>query len=262
MSLYPSEVQTYREKVNLPGVTFDTTDKATLFVEDLTVLEDEVSAIETTLGVNPQGTFESVAARLDAAGGVSSFNGSTGDVSAEGANIGAGVPVYNGSTSDGGATILEFKTLTSSDSSVMITDRGTDVDITAGTSTGFIEIPFLIHENTGAKTNTNYEDLWQPCVIDLSGYSNVISVVFRADMTSSDPTPPTMYAQLRNLTAGVVIAESEVSATPEQYEHAVVSSEDLAAIIGNTPQSLSVRVKVSGGTAYFYGLSILIRCGV
>ena len=65
MSGFPSAIKTYRAKLNLPGVTFETTDKRTLFVEDVTALETEITAIETELGTNPKGAKTSVKARLD-----------------------------------------------------------------------------------------------------------------------------------------------------------------------------------------------------
>lgn len=69
MVKYPDEIFTGREIANLPGIEYKEEDKTTIFAEDVGGLNAEVQAIETTLGVNPQGDFETVADRLDAGGG-------------------------------------------------------------------------------------------------------------------------------------------------------------------------------------------------
>ena len=65
MSSYPTATISFREKTNLPGMVYDATKKTTLFVEDLSVVENEVIAIENELGTSPKGTKASVKARLD-----------------------------------------------------------------------------------------------------------------------------------------------------------------------------------------------------
>lgn len=69
MVKYPSEIFTGREIANLPGIEYKEEDKTTIFAEDVGGLNAEVHAIESTLGVNPQGEFDTVADRLAAGGG-------------------------------------------------------------------------------------------------------------------------------------------------------------------------------------------------
>ncbi len=61
---YPDDVYVQRTLENVTGVVFDDTKTTRLFAEDVIELGDEVSAIETELGVDPKGTFDDVAARL------------------------------------------------------------------------------------------------------------------------------------------------------------------------------------------------------
>lgn len=64
-------------------------------------------------------------------GGVTSFNGLTGDVFNEGQNIGVGVPVFLQNSVVGQELFFEFRGLTSTDGSVTITDNTTDIDLSA-----------------------------------------------------------------------------------------------------------------------------------
>lgn len=61
---YPAATKTFREKENLAGLNYDSNNKRTLFVEDLTQIEDEVIAIEEELGAEVSGDAETVADRL------------------------------------------------------------------------------------------------------------------------------------------------------------------------------------------------------
>lgn len=65
MSLYPNEIDTFREKENLPGHPFDSANKKAFFVEDIQALESDVVAIESELGLNPKAGEADVASRLD-----------------------------------------------------------------------------------------------------------------------------------------------------------------------------------------------------
>lgn len=62
---YPAATKTFREKENLAGLNYDSNNKRTLFVEDLTQIEDEVIAIEEELGAEVSGDAETLADRLD-----------------------------------------------------------------------------------------------------------------------------------------------------------------------------------------------------
>jgi len=69
MADYPGSITDPRTVANLPGETYDATKTTRLYAEDINKANDEIVAIETTLGLNPQGDFDTVADRLDAGGG-------------------------------------------------------------------------------------------------------------------------------------------------------------------------------------------------
>lgn len=64
MADFPASIYTAREIENLPGIDFDSTKKQVLFAEDVQGITDEITAIESTLGENPQGSFDTVVAWL------------------------------------------------------------------------------------------------------------------------------------------------------------------------------------------------------
>lgn len=69
MASYPNDIYSHREMENLPGTTYDPSAKKTLFAEDIGSLSSELAAIETTLGINPQGAYGTVAERIGDIGG-------------------------------------------------------------------------------------------------------------------------------------------------------------------------------------------------
>lgn len=69
MAIYPDNIFTGREVEDLPGINYNASDKTTIFAKDIGDLNGEVQAIEQTLGVNPQGEYDTVADRLAAGGG-------------------------------------------------------------------------------------------------------------------------------------------------------------------------------------------------
>lgn len=69
MSNYPGAIDEFRTVQNLPGILYESTDTTTVFAEDTNSHSDAISAIESTLGINPQGDYDTVADRLDASGG-------------------------------------------------------------------------------------------------------------------------------------------------------------------------------------------------
>lgn len=92
-STYPGARDTFHTPINQPGTALDDTHPTSIFSEHFSERSDAIIAIEETLGANPQGEFETVAARLDAGGG-----GGVG-------NLDGGVPssTYGGTTAiDGG----------------------------------------------------------------------------------------------------------------------------------------------------------------
>lgn len=64
MSVFPGGIFSQRTLENVTGVVYDAAKKTKIFAEDLLGLGDEVTAIEETLGVNPQGDFDTVAERI------------------------------------------------------------------------------------------------------------------------------------------------------------------------------------------------------
>lgn len=67
MADFPSSIFDPRTVENLPGVSYDAADTQTLYAEDINAATAEIVAIEETLGENPEGSFDTVAERLDAA---------------------------------------------------------------------------------------------------------------------------------------------------------------------------------------------------
>lgn len=65
MAAYPDAVFEPRITENLPGVVFDADLSTEVFAEDYAYPADEIVAIETALGLVPQGSYDDVAARLD-----------------------------------------------------------------------------------------------------------------------------------------------------------------------------------------------------
>ncbi len=57
---------TPRDHENKSGITFDDTKKKVVYAEDLEKLENEIVAIQTALGINPQGGASTVSDRIAA----------------------------------------------------------------------------------------------------------------------------------------------------------------------------------------------------
>lgn len=70
MADFPGAIASLRTVDNLPGITYDATKTKQLFAEDINLMAEEVMAIESTLGVNPEGAYPTVVDRLNAMGGV------------------------------------------------------------------------------------------------------------------------------------------------------------------------------------------------
>ena len=69
MANFPNTIYTPRDTENLPGITFNPADKKNLYSEDFQGIGNELNAIETILGVNPQGIYATVKAWLTALAG-------------------------------------------------------------------------------------------------------------------------------------------------------------------------------------------------
>lgn len=67
MADFPENIYAGRELENADGVVFDADQHTRFFAEDLNSVNDEITAIETVLGENPQGEFDTVSERIAAA---------------------------------------------------------------------------------------------------------------------------------------------------------------------------------------------------
>lgn len=66
MSDFPTSIYTQRALENVPGQTYDDTKPQRFYAEDLIQLGDEITAIETVLGENPAGAYDTVREWLEA----------------------------------------------------------------------------------------------------------------------------------------------------------------------------------------------------
>lgn len=67
MADYPESIYDPRTVANVDGTVYEPTETTRIFAEDVNLANDEIVAIEETLGENPQGDFETVAERLEGA---------------------------------------------------------------------------------------------------------------------------------------------------------------------------------------------------
>ena len=66
MADFPTSIYSERDTENLPGITYDPTNKRDLYSEDFQNHAAEIIAIETILGTTPQGIYATVKAWLTA----------------------------------------------------------------------------------------------------------------------------------------------------------------------------------------------------
>lgn len=66
MVSYPGSIYDPRTKENDPDVEYDPEETTKIFAEDVSKLDDEVVAIQTELGTDPKGDFDTVKKRLEA----------------------------------------------------------------------------------------------------------------------------------------------------------------------------------------------------
>lgn len=69
MTTYPGAIDEFRNTANIQGVVFNPDDETTVFAEDTNAHSSAIVAIQETLGVNPQGSYSTVADRIAAGGG-------------------------------------------------------------------------------------------------------------------------------------------------------------------------------------------------
>ena len=60
MASYPNSIYSPREKENKSGIVYDADKKTSIFAEDIVKDDDEIVAVETELGTNPKGAYDSV----------------------------------------------------------------------------------------------------------------------------------------------------------------------------------------------------------
>ena len=65
-SEYPNEIDEFRDVENLPGIVRDDADLKNFFAEDFHDLANAIIAIQETLGLNPEGEYETVLEWLEA----------------------------------------------------------------------------------------------------------------------------------------------------------------------------------------------------
>ena len=71
--MYPADIYDPRLKENVPAHPFVEAESTTGFAEDLISLDENVVAVEETLGVNPQGAFDTVDERIASKFGPGNF---------------------------------------------------------------------------------------------------------------------------------------------------------------------------------------------
>lgn len=90
---FPSAIYDPVVKENVPKRTYDATKVTRIFAEDFNIPNEEIIAIEETLGTNPQGAYDTVSERIAAVegggGAVDSVNGQTGVVVLDAGDVGA-----------------------------------------------------------------------------------------------------------------------------------------------------------------------------
>lgn len=67
MSVYPDAIDTYRQPENQPGTDINDAPSTAIFAEHFGDISDAVRRTQQTLGLNPNGEFDTVAERLAAA---------------------------------------------------------------------------------------------------------------------------------------------------------------------------------------------------
>lgn len=65
MARYPDEEFAFRLIENVPGVEYDPDNKRKLFAEDLQEITNEIAAIEEALGLNINGSFDTLKLRIE-----------------------------------------------------------------------------------------------------------------------------------------------------------------------------------------------------
>jgi len=97
MAEFPTSVYSPRTKANKAGVVYDALKTKNIYAEDVSKLDAEVVAIETILGLNPSGDYDTVVEWLEAlqaGGGAQNFGNCDGGTPVS--NYGAIDPVDGG----------------------------------------------------------------------------------------------------------------------------------------------------------------------
>lgn len=133
MADYPNGVYSPRTKENEADVVYDE-DKSTIgYAEDVSLLDDEVVAIETELGADPKWDSADVAERLK---GIRSLSDSNKDlINIKVANVGIGTNNPLAQLHTTGGRIKKTTRITSSPYNVLVTDDVIFVDTDGGNIT-------------------------------------------------------------------------------------------------------------------------------
>lgn len=133
MTDFPASIYAQRTLENVAGRTFDSAQTRRLYAEDMIQLGDEVTAIETVLGVEPQGAYATVKAWITALAAALAdvvsvpSGGTTGQVLTKASNAdfdvdwedagggGAVTPGYTQKAASGGATGVSSITISGLD---------------------------------------------------------------------------------------------------------------------------------------------------
>lgn len=95
MTDYPDDTYSPREKENKSGVVYDPVKKTIVYVEDITMLDDEVVAIETELGTLPKWASGSVKERLKGIRSLADANEDVVIVKGDSVGIGTDTPSFS-----------------------------------------------------------------------------------------------------------------------------------------------------------------------
>jgi len=140
---YPGAVDSYTN----PRPSDALSAASALHTSQHTNINDAMTAVQTTLGVDPQGGFGTVVLRFDATEAgtganlsrITSLESATGDFVQDGANLGSGANVFSAKSGSN----LQFKTVQAG-SNIGITESGTEMTISAN-----VTVSSISGENVG-----------------------------------------------------------------------------------------------------------------
>ncbi|MGV9002192.1 MAG: hypothetical protein ACOH18_04560 [Candidatus Saccharimonadaceae bacterium] len=109
-------------------------------------------------------------------------------------------------------------------------------------------------------TATSPSNKYLPVVFDLSSFASNAQIFFRSDLSQTAAGTGTVNIRLNNMTTGVTVANTTLSASVGQYSHSIQTSADIRANLSAGAALYSVEVWVSAGyTGQAYKPSIVVR---